>query len=244
MTELFVLAAVAVDDPMVRIPDELPLAGPERDVLEKALRSTGLAIVAVDAVVDPLTSENAGNTSNSRRPLHASVAAVVNEAKDSERGRLEAAVVAGPDDGLEERFWGPGPDSVTASQAVFADLRDQFAQRRRLAAESVGRDEAAALLGITAQSVTVKLAAHKLVGIKVGRRWRLPTWQFDPHNPSRVLPDLDILQAVFPGGVVSLSKWLLRKQPEFDGRTPREELALHDSAPVIALARALTAAGR
>jgi len=48
---------------------------------------------------------------------------------------------------------------------------------------------------------------------------------------------------VFPGGVVSLSKWMLRQQPEFDGRTPREELALHDSAPVIALARALTAAG-
>jgi hypothetical protein len=126
---------------------------------------------------------------------------------------------------------------------VFADLSDQFAQRRQLAAKSVSRDEAAELLGVAAQSITGKLAAHKLVGIKVGREWRLPAWQFDPDNPSGVLPDLDMIQAVFPGGVVSLSKWVLRKQPEFGGRTPREELALHDSAPVIALARGLTAAG-
>ena len=242
MTELFIVEAVAVDEPMGRIPDDLPLAGPERDVLEKALRRTGLAIVAVDAVVDSLTSDSADNMSDHRR-LRPSVAAVVNEANDSERDRLQAAVTADPDDRLEERFWGPGPDSVTASQAVFADLSDQFAQRRQLAADSVSRDEAAELLGIAAQSITTKLAAHKLVGIKVGREWRLPTWQFDPDNPSGVLPDLDILQAVFPGGVVSLSKWMLRQQPEFDGRTPREELALHDSAPVIALARALTAAG-
>jgi excisionase family DNA binding protein len=242
MTELFVLEAVAVDDPMGRIPDDLALAGPERDVLEKALRRTGLAIVAVDAVVASPTSESADNMSHHRQ-LRASVAAVVNEADGLERDRLEAAVTADPDDGLEERFWGPGPDSVTASQAVFADLSDQFAQRRQLAAASVTRDEAAELLGIAAQSITSKLAAHKLVGIKVGRQWRLPTWQFDPDNPSGVLPDLDILQAVFPGGVVSLSKWMLRQQPEFDGRTPREELALHDSASVIALASGLTAAG-
>lgn len=243
MTELFVLEAVEVDEPMGRIPDDLPLAGPERDVLEKALRRTGLAIVAVDAVVDAQRSDSAENMSNGTRQLRASVAAVVNEASDSEHHRLEAAVTADPDDGLDDRFWGPGPDSVTASQAVFADLSDQFSQRRLLAAESVSRDEAAQLLGVAAQSITAKLAAHKLVGIKVGRQWRLPAWQFDPDNPSGVVPDLDILQAAFPGGVVSLSKWMVRKEPEFDGRTPRDELALQDSAPVIALARALTAAG-
>jgi excisionase family DNA binding protein len=242
MTELFVLEAIPVDEPVGRIPDDLPLAGPEREALEKVLRRTGLAIVAVDAVVDSLPSDSADNMSDYRQ-LRASVAAVVNDANDSQRDRLQAVVTADPHDGLEEKFWGPGPDSVTASKAVFADLSDQFAQRRQLAAESISRDEAAELLGIAAQSITAKLAAHKLVGIKVGREWRLPTWQFDADNPSGVLPDLDVLQAVFPGGVVSLSKWILRRQPEFDGRTPREELALHDGAPVIALARGLTAGG-
>lgn len=66
---------------MGRIPDDLPLAGPERDVLEKALRRTGCAIVAVDAVVDPPISESAAHTTHGRRRLRASVAAVVKRGK-------------------------------------------------------------------------------------------------------------------------------------------------------------------
>jgi hypothetical protein len=131
---------------------------------------------------------------------------------------LEAAATAESPDDLDGRFWGAGPDSVTAVKAVFADLSDQFAQRQQLAANGISRDDATELLGITAQSVTAKLASRKLVGIKVGREWRLPTWQFDPDVPTGVLPDLDTLHAVFPGGPVSLSRWMLRTQPEFDGR--------------------------
>jgi hypothetical protein len=168
---------------------------------------------------------------------------LVNEADDLEVARLQAAATAESADGLDERFWGPGPDSVTAARAVFADLSDQFAQRQLLAANSISRDDAAELLGVAAQSVTAKLASRKLVGIKIGREWRLPPWQFDPDNPNGVLPDLDTLQAVFPGGPVSLSQWMLRAQPEFDGRNAREEMMLHGSAPVIELAQVLTAAG-
>ena len=167
----------------------------------------------------------------------------MNEADDSEVARLAAAATAESPDDLDERFWGPGPDSVTAVKAVFADLSDQFAQRQQLAANGISRDDAAELLGITAQSVTAKLASRKLVGIKVGREWRLPPWQFDPDVATGVLPDLDALQAVFPGGPVSLSRWMLRAQPEFDGRNAREEMILHGSGPVIELARVLTATG-
>jgi hypothetical protein len=67
---------------------------------------------------------------------------------------LEAAATAESPDDLDERFWGPGPDSVTAVKAVFADLSDQFAQRQQLAADSISRDDAAKLPGIAAQSVT------------------------------------------------------------------------------------------
>ena len=99
------------------------------------------------------------------------------------------------------------------------------------------------MLGIAAQSVTSKLESGKLIGIKVGREWRLPRWQFNPDNTSGALPDLDTLQAAFPGGPVSLSNWITRAHPEFDGRTPRDEIVIHGSAPVIKVARALTAAG-
>lgn len=240
MAEIFVLEPATVDEPADRIPEGLPVGSPERRDLERALRRAGLAIVPVDAVIDP---PDLDTTTADHRQLRASVAAVVNAATEAELDRLQTAVISSPGDDLDEKFWGRAPESITASKAVFADLKDQFAQRHQLAAESISRDEAAELLGIAAQSITAKLASGKLVGIKVGREWRLPVWQFDPDDPSGVLPDLDNLQAVFPGGLVSLSRWMHRKQPEFDGRSPRAEMLLHGSAPVIALAQVLTAAG-
>ncbi|WNG90093.1 helix-turn-helix domain-containing protein [Mycobacterium sp. ITM-2016-00317] len=236
MTEIFVLEPAAADEPTNRLPEGLPVDGPERGPLERALRKAGLAVVPLDAVIDPAA------TIDDRRQLRASATSVVNAASDDELDRLRAAVTADPDDGLDERFWGQAPDSTTAAQAVFADLKDQFAQRRQLSAESISRDEAAQLLDVAPQSVTAKLAAGKLIGFKVGREWRLPLWQFNPDDPSGALPDLDELQSVFPGGVVSLSRWMQREQPEFGGRTPRAEMVLHGSASVIALAQALTSA--
>ncbi|MGA7132052.1 MAG: DNA-binding protein [Mycobacterium sp.] len=240
MTEFFMLEPVAADEQVRRLPDDLPVQAPERDKLENALRESGYAIIAINA--DPAASASPLGPTDSTR-LRAAVEALVNEADDSEVARLEAAATAESPDDLDERFWGPAPDSVTAVKAVFADLSDQFAQRQQLAANGISRDAAAELLGITAQSVTAKLASRKLVGIKVGREWRVPTWQFDPDVPTGVLPDLDTLQAVFPGGPVSLSRWMLRTQPDFDGRNAREEMILHGSKPVIELARVLTATG-
>jgi hypothetical protein len=52
--------------------------------------------------------------------LRGAVEALVNEADDSEVARLAAAAAAESPDDLDERFWGPGPDSVTAVKAVFA----------------------------------------------------------------------------------------------------------------------------
>lgn len=240
MPEFFVLEPVAVDAQGRRVPDDLPVETPERDKLENALRESGYAILSIDAdAAAPVSPRNATGATQ----LRGAVKALVNEADESELSRLEAAATAESPDDLDEHFWGPAPDSVTAVKAVFADLSDQFAQRRQLAANGISRDDAAELLGITAQSVTAKLASRKLVGIKVGREWRLPTWQFDPDVPTGVLPDLDALQAAFPGGPVSLSRWMLTTQPEFDGRNAREEMILHGASPVIELARVLTATG-
>jgi len=168
---------------------ELPWDIPGRDQLEQALQRAGLAIVAVEKVEAPAP---AAPGSDDKSRLRAELEALVNEADESERARLEAAVTISPDDGLDERLWGPAPDSVTAAEAVVADLTDQFAQRRELAANSIRREAAAELLGISPQSVTGKLESRKLVGIKVGREWRLPRWQFEPDNTTGALPDLDV----------------------------------------------------
>lgn len=223
-----------------RLPKNLPWDVPGRVQLEQALESAGLAIIAVERV-DQAPSPDADSDDKSR--LRTELEALVNEADESELARLEDAVTVSSDDGLDERFWGPAPDSVTAAEAVVADLTDQFAQRRDLAANSFSREAAAELLGISSQSITDKLEARKLVGFKVGREWRLPRWQFDPDTTAGVLPDLDVLQAAFPGGPVSLSRWIMQPHAEFDGRTPREESIRHGTQPVINVARNLTAAG-
>jgi signal recognition particle subunit SEC65 len=237
MTEFFVLEPVAVDEQGRRVPDDLPVEAPARKKLENALRASGYAIISIDAA--PVSPRDPTDT----KQLRSAVKALVNEADESELARLEAAATAESADDLDEHFWGPAPDSVTAVKAVFADLSDQFAERQQLAANGISRDDAAEILGVTAQSVTAKLASGKLIGLKVGREWRVPTWQFDPDVATGVLPDLDTLQAVFPGGPVSLSRWMLRSQPEFDGRNAREEMILHGSTPVIELAQVLTATG-
>jgi hypothetical protein len=57
----------------------------------------------------------------------AELEALVDEANESELARLEEAVTVSPDDGLDD-FCGPAPDSVTAAEAIVADLTEQFAQ--------------------------------------------------------------------------------------------------------------------
>jgi hypothetical protein len=237
VTDIFILEPAAADQRSDRIPEGLPVNSPERGPLERALRNAGLAIVPLESVIGPPTAAD-----DHHHPLRASITAVVNAASDAELDRLRSAVTADPNDDLDATYWGPAPDSVTVSQAAFSDLQDQFATRRQLSEKSISRDEAARLLDVAPQSITAKLATHKLVGLKVGREWRLPLWQFDPDAPSGVLPDLGTLQSAFPGGVVSLSQWMQREQPEFEGRPPREEMVLRGSGSVIALAQALTAA--
>lgn len=85
----------------------------------------------------------------------------------------------------------------------------------RVDVEDAGGD----LLGVSPQTVSEWVAQHKLVGLKDGREWRFPAWQFTPDNAEPVLPDLDRLVATFPGGEVSLSRWMNRANDNFAGRT-------------------------
>lgn len=163
---------------------------------------------------------------------------------DADRLDELRGVLDGPEtDDLDDRLWGPAPARAEATAATLADLQRQQRDRRRVADDALSRQEAAELLGISPQAVTDRLDAGRLVGMKVGRQWRLPTWQFDLDAVSAVLPGLDRLQEVFPGGPVSLSRWIAEPSPDLDGRTPRQALAGGDGDRVCAVAAALTAAG-
>ncbi|MET4614157.1 excisionase family DNA binding protein [Rhodococcus sp. PvR044] len=137
--------------------------------------------------------------------------------------------------------WGPVVPTAEAEALERENLRLQVEQRREQLASSFTRAEAAALLGVSAQTVSDMVAEHRLVGLKDGRSWRLPAWQFTPDLAEPVLPEVGRLAQEFPGGVVSLSRWMSRPNDNFDGRTPAQEMT-RDSDRVIAVIRSLTAA--
>ena len=201
------------------LPNDLPSNIAGREQLEHALQNAGLAIVAVERVEEAHLPSPGATRSDGKSRLRAELEALVNEADESD-SHLEAAATASRDVGLDERFWGPAPDSVTAAEAVVADLVDQFAQRRDLAANSFGRQEAAKLLSISPQSVTDKLESRKLVGIKVGREWRLPRWQFDPDKRHRRTTRPRRLTGGFSRRTGKPLAMGHAPQPRIGGRTP------------------------
>ncbi|MFZ2526603.1 MAG: helix-turn-helix domain-containing protein [Rhodococcus sp. (in: high G+C Gram-positive bacteria)] len=136
--------------------------------------------------------------------------------------------------------WGPAIPDEEAATLEQANLKLQVEHRRQELSASMSRTEAANLLGVSPQTVSEWVAQHKLVGLKDGREWRFPAWQFTPDNAEPVLPDLDRLVAAFPGGEVSLSRWMNRSNDNFAGRTPAQEMA-RDSDHVIAIVETLVA---
>lgn len=136
--------------------------------------------------------------------------------------------------------WGPAISDEKAARLEQANLKLQVEHRRQELSVSMSRSEAADVLGVSPQTVSEWVSQRKLVGLKDGREWRFPAWQFTPDSAEPVLPDLDRLMAAFPGGEVSLSRWMNRPNDNFGGRTPAQEMA-RDSDHVIAIVETLAA---
>ncbi|TCN53573.1 excisionase family DNA binding protein [Rhodococcus sp. SMB37] len=162
------------------------------------------------------------------------MAVAAGNSDDAELADAEAAHVVA-DDG-----WGP---VISAAEAEGLERQNrilQVEQRREQLADSFTRPEAADLLGVAPQTVSDMIAERRLVAIKDGRAWKLPAWQFTPDLAEPVLPDVGRLAQEFPGGVVSLSRWMSRPNENFGGRTPAQEMT-RDSARVFAAVRSLMA---
>jgi hypothetical protein len=95
---------------------------------------------------------------------------------------------------------------------------------------------------VSEQAILNRLDAGDLVGLKKGREWRLPLWQFNAQTTRGFLPGLAELQAAFTGGVVSLTEWATTENADLDRQTPARALAAGDPAKVITVALHATAA--
>jgi hypothetical protein len=178
-----------------------------------------------------------------RRRVAERVGEMLDHATADELTLLESVTHPGGSDGLDPRLWGEAPSTAESVAGAFANLRLQFESRRTIEASSLTRAQAAELLGVSAQAVTAALEDGRLVGLKRGRQWFIPVWQFDAEAERGVLEGIDELAAVFPGGPISLSTWMTTASPDLGGATPRDLLARGQREPVVGLARALTASG-
>lgn len=204
------------------------------------------------------TRPTTGGTHTFHGPSKSSVSAAIDGAVDryrclleaaaeTERTLLMAAVRAEPEPAgepaLDEALFGPAPTEAEATASELDQLKLTFERRREVASSALSREAAAALLEMSKQAVLDQIRAGALVGLREGNRWLLPSWQFDADAERGYLPGIAEVSAAFPGGVVSLSRWVMAPNVEFDSHSPRQVMADGGSDAVAELAGTLTAAG-
>jgi hypothetical protein len=167
---------------------------------------------------------------------------VLASVSEATRDGFVLSVVGDPKDGLDPALWGGEPSPAERREAALSNLRRQYESRRQVVESSLTRTEAAELLDVSEQAILDRLDAGDLIGLKKGREWRLPAWQFSPDSERGFVPGLAKLGEVFPGGVVSMTVWATSANVELDGATPAEELAAGHVDLVVHAARTGTAA--
>jgi hypothetical protein len=135
--------------------------------------------------------------------------------------------------------WGSEPsDEELADARCVGEGAEQAALDDALDG-ALTREMAANRIGVTPQAVSERRKAGKLVGLRRGREWRFPAWQFADDG---TLPALDELIDAWPGTPLALSTWAVTPSPDLDGRTPAQALAVRGGVErVLDLARALAA---
>ncbi len=143
----------------------------------------------------------------------------------------------------DETLFSPAPDETETAAAHLKQLTLTFTRRLEVANASLTCEQVADLLGVSRRTVLSWLRAGDVVGIRDGRGWMLPRWQFQTNRKRGLLPGIGDVADAFAGGVVALSIWMGAPSVELDGRTPRDVLASGHVERVRRLASALTAAG-
>lgn len=142
--------------------------------------------------------------------------------------------------GQEADPWGPQPSAEEVEAAVDRAERAREAALTATLASSLGRQEVAVRLGVTPQAVSDRRKRGHLLGIKRGREWWFPRWQFGDDGP---LPGLAAVAKAYPGSVLALSAWVVQPHADLDGRTPAAELERPGGEDrVLALLEAIEAA--
>jgi len=185
----------------------------------------------------PNTAHPRRVASSNDRDLSDALRAVIQELPASEITEF-IDTVTGADDDLDPALWGDAPSTAEAARAHLANLTAKFADRQTVLAQSITRADAAHLLGISDQAISDRLNAGDLVGLKDGRVWKLPAWQFDADTENGTLPGIAALRQHFPAGPVTLTAWVTAPNADLDNHTPAARLAAGDVDQVLRAAQA------
>lgn len=151
-----------------------------------------------------------------------------------------ALVADGVIDDEMTNSWGAAPlaDSVASARRTSERRRDE--ELARALDGALTREEAGKRLGVTPQAVSDRLRARRLVGLRRGREWRFPSWQFGDDG---ALPGIEKVIAAWPGTPLALSTWAVTPSVDLDGRSPAEVLGRGGPLePVLDLIHSLAAA--
>lgn len=146
---------------------------------------------------------------------------------------------------LDEDLWGIEPTEGELTGAARSAECESKARLAQVLAASITAAEAAQRTGITVRAVNAAIAAGQLLTVAGADEQRLvPTWQLATAGPDGPgLAGIGDLARVFPGTTVALTLWAWKPSADLAGRTPAQALADGHADAVIAIARALTAAG-
>ena len=112
------------------------------------------------------------------------------------------------------------PDRLLELQ--LANLKRVYDRKRELLQESVTSTAVVELLGCANRSsVKGRREAGKLIGLKDGRGYSYPTWQFDPEGSEGVIEGLpEVIGAMNEVSDFAKLNWLSSPHAAFDGLTP------------------------
>lgn len=192
---------------------------------------------AATSSLAPIAVHRRRVTASNDRDLSDALRAVIQELPASEITEF-INTVTGADDDLDPALWGDAPSTAEAARAHLANLTAKFVDRQTVLAQSITRADAAHLLGISDQAVSDRLNAGDLVGLKDGRVWKLPGWQFDADTENGTLPGIAALRQHFPAGPVTLTAWVTAPNADLDNHTPAARLAAGDVDQVLQAAQA------
>ncbi|GAB4100569.1 helix-turn-helix domain-containing protein [Sinomonas halotolerans] len=163
-------------------------------------------------------------------------------ASPAAREAFLAAAAHHADDRLDPGTWGEAPTEEAESSAALSQLSRDFNRREEALQSALTVTQAAKLIGISVQSLRERVEAGDLLGLKAGREWRLPPWQFSAETEKGYLPGLRRVRSEFPAGLVSLCLWAVRPNPDLGGSTPSQQLEAGHVEPVVRAARSITSA--